>query len=137
MRRGGGGDGDDDEVVRGVEAWWLARGGGGEEMGRWSAVAAGGGKGKTARGREVIVEGNDRGKASVLVGLNLLSYSSYYKNLVTADKQVEFHLSFSGLCFVSWDLTPAAILYTLSSALSGMIAEGALILSLNSLPYRL
>ncbi|GJV26435.1 phosphoserine phosphatase, chloroplastic isoform X2 [Tanacetum coccineum] len=55
MRRGCGGDGDDDEVVRGVEAWWLARGGGGEEMGRWSAVAAGGGKGKTARGREIII----------------------------------------------------------------------------------
>ncbi|GJT93039.1 hypothetical protein Tco_1081884 [Tanacetum coccineum] len=54
MRRGCGGDGDDDEVVRGVEAWWLARGGGSEEMGRWSAVAAGGGKGKTARGREAF-----------------------------------------------------------------------------------
>ncbi|GKE57707.1 hypothetical protein Tco_1496892, partial [Tanacetum coccineum] len=52
MKRGGGGDGDDDEVVRGVEAWWLARGGGGEEMVRWSVVAAGWGKGKTARGRE-------------------------------------------------------------------------------------
>ncbi|GJX33735.1 hypothetical protein Tco_0245292 [Tanacetum coccineum] len=52
MRRGGGGDSDDDEVVRGVEAWWLARRGGSEEMGMWSAVAAGGGKGKTARGRE-------------------------------------------------------------------------------------
>ncbi|GJS28158.1 hypothetical protein Tco_0488778 [Tanacetum coccineum] len=52
MKRGCGGDGDDDEVVRGVEAWWLARGGGGEDMGRWSVVAAGGGKGKTACGRE-------------------------------------------------------------------------------------
>ncbi|GJR58779.1 hypothetical protein Tco_1500941 [Tanacetum coccineum] len=46
MRRRGGGDGADDEVVRGVEAWWLARGGGGEEMGRWSAVAAGGAEGE-------------------------------------------------------------------------------------------